>query len=116
MPIFTGKTTNAGRPLWQPTAEEAQKYGIDPQKPYSEISRTIPVSIDEQGRPAPGTKWVNVPSVFDGGKIMDNEDFLQKFYSENQYKDPITNRKLEFFDDVKSAEKSAQSRSDGLLN
>ena len=107
MPINTGRKTNAGRPLWKDE---------DTGEMYSEKTVTIPTKVDENGEPAPGAKWVNVPSVFDGGQVMNDEDFLMKFYSENKYKDPITNKKLEVFDDVDTAVEAAKKRSDGLLD
>ena len=106
-PINTGKKTKAGRILWQ-----NPKNG----EYYSEKSMTIPLEYDkETGEPRPETKWVNVPSVFDGGKIMQDEDFLARFYKSNGYKDPLTNRKLEFFDSVKEAVNYAKQRSSELL-
>jgi hypothetical protein len=101
MPKFTGKYTKAGRPLWQ--SEDGELY--------SERTVTIPTKIDEDGKPLPGSKWVNVPSVFDGGKIIDDESFLIKFYSQNNYKDPITNQVIRKFDDVDSAVEYAKQRS-----
>lgn len=116
MPVFTGKYTKVGRPLWSPTAEDIKnfglsKYGFTEKSQYSEITRTIPVSMDKEGNPMPGTKWVNVPTVFDGGKIMDDEDFLTKFYKENNYKDPITNKAIEMFNDADAAVRAAKNRS-----
>lgn len=120
MPVFTGKYTKVGRPLWSPTAEDIikydlAKYGFNEKSQYSEITRTIPVSMDKEGNPMPGTKWVNVPTVFDGGKIMDDEDFLAKFYKENNYKDPITKKAIEMFNDADSAVRAAKSRSENDL-
>ena len=116
MPVFTGKYTKVGRPLWNPTAEDIAKYdlakyGFTEKSQYSEITRTIPVSTDKEGNPLPGSKWVNVPTVFDGGKILDSEDFLTKFYSENGYKDPITKKAIEMFNSADEAVKAAQHRS-----
>lgn len=116
MPVFTGKYTKVGRPLWQPTAEDIKqfglsKYGFTEESKYSEITRTIPVSTDKEGNPLPGTKWANVPTVFDGGKILDDEDFLTKFYSENNYKDPITKKAIEMYDNAEEAVKAAKNRS-----
>lgn len=116
MPVFTGKYTKVGRPLWSPTAEDIKqfglaKYGFTEKSQYSEITRTIPVSVDKEGRPSPGTKWANVPTVFDGGKVLDDEDFLTKFYSENKYKDPITKKSIQMFDDAETAVKAAKQRS-----
>jgi len=105
-PINTGRKTKAGRPLWKDprTGEE-----------YSERTVTIPLVTNPDGSPARGTKWVNVPSVFEGGQIMDDEQFLMKFYRENQYKDPLTGKKLDIFDNLDNAVKSAEQRSEGLL-
>jgi hypothetical protein len=106
-PINTGRKTTAGRPLWKnPETGEL----------YSEKSRTIPLKTDpETGEPMPGTKWVNVPSVFDGGKIMDDEDFLARFYKSNGYKDPLTNKKLQMFGSAEEAVEAAKKRSSELL-
>lgn len=106
MPKFTGKYTKAGRPLWEADNGEL----------YSEKTVTIPTKVDEDGEPMPGSKWVNVPSVFDGGKIINDEDFLIKFYSENKYIDPITNKKLESFDNVDKAVEYAKKRSSELID
>lgn len=116
MPVFTGKYSKVGRPLWNPTAEDIKefglsKYGFTEKSQYSEITRTIPISVDADGNPAKGTKWANVPSVFDGGKIMDDEDFLSKFYSENKYKDPITKKAIEMFNSADEAVQAAKKRS-----
>jgi len=107
MPINTGKKTKAGRPLWEDSATGEL---------YSEKTRTIPLKTDDNGEPLPGTKWINVPTVFDGGQIIDDEDFLIKFYSENKYKDPITNKSLEFFDNLDTAVEAAKQRSSELLD
>jgi len=88
MPIDTGKKTKVGRTLWEDSATGEL---------YSEKTRTVPLKVDENGEPMPGTKWVNVPTVFDGGQIIDDEDFLRKFYSQNDFKDPITKKGLESF-------------------
>ena len=107
MPIDTGRKTKAGRPLWQDPATGEM---------YSEKTRTIPLKTNENGEPMPGTKWVNVPTVFDGGKIIDDEDFLRKFYSENKFKDPITNKSLQSFSNVDEAVEAAKQRSSELLD
>ena len=106
-PINTGRKTAAGRVVWK-----------DPKSGdlYSEKSATIPVDVDQStGEPKPGTKWVNVPTVFDGGQVMGDEDFLMKFYKENGYKDPLTKRKLDFFESVDAAVEAAKKRSSQLL-
>ena len=106
-PINTGRKTKAGRPLWKdPKSGEL----------YSEKTVTIPLKIAPDGRPAEGTKWVNVPTVFEGGQVMQDEDFLLKFYRENGYKDPLTGKQLDMFDDVDSAVEAAKKRSDSLLD
>lgn len=107
MPINTGKKTNAGRPLWQDSVTGEM---------YSEKTITIPLKTNERGEPLPGTKWVNVPTVFDGGQIIDDEGFLRKFYTENKFKDPITKKGLESFDNVDSAVEAAKKRSESLLD
>jgi hypothetical protein len=106
-PINTGKKTNAGRIVWKnPKSGEV----------YSEKSATIPLKIDyKTGEPKAGTPWVNVPTVFEGGKILDDEDFLRKFYSQNGYKDPLTGKKLDVFDSLDDALEQAKKRSEGLL-
>ena len=107
MPIDTGKKTKAGRPLWEDPATGEL---------YSEKTRTIPLKTDDNGEPLPGTKWINVPTVFDGGQIIDDEDFLRKFYQENKFKDPITNKSLEVFSDPDTAVEAAKQRSSELLD
>ena len=106
-PINTGKKTKAGRPLYQ-----------DPKtgEMYSEKTVTIPLKTAPDGRPAEGTKWVNVPSVFEGGQIMDDERFLSQFYRENGYKDHFTGKSLDTFNDVDSAVQAAEKRSRELLD
>lgn len=106
-PIDTGKLSKAGRKIWfDPVSKEY----------YSEKTVTIPVTRNEDGSPAPGTKWVNVPTVFDGGKVLDDEDFLSKFYQENKYKDPLTNKKLDIFDSAQKAVDAASKRSSSLID
>jgi len=106
LPKFSGQYTKAGRPVW-----------IDPDgNKYSEKTVTIPLSVDKDGAPIKGTKWVNVPSVFDRGQIIDDEDFLAKFYKENGYKDPLTKKRLQIFDSLDSAVDAAKKRSDSLLD
>ena len=104
-PKFTGKYTNKGRPVWDMNGDT-----------YSEKTRTIPVKRDKDGSPAKGTSWVNVPSVFDGGQVIGDEDALWKFYKENKYKDPLTNEKLKFFKSSTEAVKAAKERSKSLLD
>jgi hypothetical protein len=106
-PIDTGELTKAGRKVW-----------IDPQtkERYSERTVTIPVDIGKDGNPLPNTRWVNVPSVFDGGKVIDDEDFLIDFYKKNNFKDPLTNRKLDFYGSTKEAVDAAVKRSSELLD
>jgi len=104
-PKNTGRKTRAGRIIWETPSG----------KQYSERTRTIPLDIDPQtGKAKPNSKWVNVPTVFDGGQILDDEDFLYNFYRENGYVDPITNKKLRLYDSVESAVSAAKTRSQGL--
>ena len=104
-PKNTGRRTRAGRIIWETPSG----------KQYSERTRTIPLDIDPQtGKAKPNSKWVNVPTVFDGGQILDDEDFLYNFYRENGYVDPITNKKLRLYDSVDSALSAAKTRSQGL--
>lgn len=105
MPKFSGEYSKTGRPIW---VDEKTNEA------YSEKTRTIPVSRLPNGEPAPGTKWVNVPTVFDNGKVMDDEDFLYKFYKENKYQDPLTKEKLKMFPSATSAVEAAKKRSDNL--
>jgi len=105
-PINTGKKTKAGRIVWQDPKTKKQ---------YSEITVTIPTKVDRDGKPAKDTKWALVPSVFDGGKIINDEDFLVRFYKQNKYVDPLTKKKLKIFDSAEEAGKYAQERSDSLL-
>lgn len=106
MPKFTGQYTKAGRKVWLDESTNEM---------YSEKTATIPVTRLPDGSPAPGTKWVNVPTVFDGGQIVDDEDFLTKFYTENKFKDPLTNERLKMFNGPMEAVKEAKKRSDSLL-
>jgi len=106
-PIDTGKLTKAGRRLWLDPSTNEQ---------YSEKTVTIPVDVSKDGEPLPNTRWVNVPSVFDGGKVINDEDFLLKFYQENKFKDPLTNRKLDFYGSVKEAVDAAKKRSNELID
>jgi len=104
-PKNTGRKTRAGRIIWETPSG----------KTYSERTKTIPLDIDlKTGRAKPNSKWVNVPTVFDGGQVLDDEDFLQNFYQENKYIDPITQKKLRFFDSLEAAINAAKSRSEGL--
>jgi hypothetical protein len=105
-PVFTGKKTKAGRPLWQTPSG----------KLYSERTMTIPLDYGKDKKPLPNTRWVNVPTVFDAGQVIDNEDFLLKFYSANKFKDPITGEKLKFFKSLDAAVSAAKERSAGLLD
>lgn len=106
MAEWTGRYTKSGRPLWVDERGEM----------YSEKTRTIPLKVDEEGNPAPGTKWINVPTVFERGNIIDDEDFLRKFYTQNKFKDPITNKGLEVFANPDEAVKAAQKRSGELID
>lgn len=106
MAEWTGRYTKSGRPLWQSPDGEM----------YSEKTRTIPLKIDQEGNPMPGTKWINVPTVFERGQVIDDEDFLRKFYTENKFKDPITNKRLETFSDPDTAVEAAKKRSSELLD
>ena len=104
-PKNTGRKTRAGRIIWETPSG----------KQYSERTATIPLDVDPKtGRATPNSKWVNVPTVFDGGQILNDEDFLYRFYRENKYVDPITKKKLKFFDSLESAVKAAKTRSEGL--
>jgi len=107
MAKFTGKYTRSGRPLWQSDDGEL----------YSEKTMTIPTKRNPDGSPAKDTKWVNVPTVFEGGKIVDDEDFISKFYSSNDYYDPIAKKPIKnFYDSVDSAVEAAKARSESLLD
>ena len=107
-PIKTDKKSKAGRPVWKNPKTGEQ---------YSELTRTIPVDVDPKtGKPKANTRWVNVPTVFEGGNIMDDEDFLAKFYRENGYKDPLTGKRLQIFKSEPEASSAAKDRSDSLLD
>ena len=102
---FTGQYTESGRPV----------YFLAPIGYYSEITRTIPLTRTKDGKPAKNTKWVNVPSVFEGGRIEESEKKLSEFYEQNGYVDPITGENLEIFDSESDAISFAKSRSDSLM-
>lgn len=106
MAKFTGKYTKAGRKIW---------LDENTNEMFSERTATIPVTRLPNGEPAPGTKWVNVPTVFDGGQTINDEDFLSKFYSKNKFIDPLTKEKLKMFSSPDEAVKAAKKRSDSLL-
>jgi hypothetical protein len=115
MPKDTGLKTKAGRPMFEVT--EPEYFGMKKGDRFSERTATIPVSVDPNtGEPTPGTKWVNVPTVFERGKIINDEDFLMKFYKENNYIDPLTKNKLEFHDSLESAVEFAKQRSSKLID
>jgi len=105
-PIFTGKKTKAGRPLWQTPSG----------KLYSERTRTIPLDYGKDKKPLPNSRWINVPTVFDAGQVINDEDFLLKFYSANKFKDPITGEQLKTFKSLDAAVAAARKRSSGLLD
>jgi len=76
---------------------------------------TIPLDFDEDGRVSKGSRWINVPTVFDGGQVIANEDFLLRFYSKNKFKDPITGEALNIFKSLDEAISAAKKRSKSLM-
>jgi hypothetical protein len=115
MPKNTGLKTKAGRPLFEVT--EPEYFGMKQGDKFSERTATIPLKVDpDTGEPMPGTKWVNVPTVFENGKIINDEDFLMKFYKQNNYVDPLTNEKLKFHGSLESAIDAAKQRSSELID
>ena len=93
MAELTGKKTKHGRPIY------VDKEGRE----YSEKQVTIPFDRDANGKPLPNTRWINVPSVIDGGKIISSEDDLYRIYKNNKWKDIIGNKR-----DLKKLYKSAE--------
>jgi hypothetical protein len=103
--MATGRRSRVGRPIYF-----SQERGS-----FSEISRTIPADRNSDGTPKKNTRWVNVPSVFAGGKIIENEDELYAIYKNNNFIDPITKKRLQFFDSESEAKNAAEKRSKTLM-
>ena len=96
-PAPTDQVTSAGRPVWRsPSGGQ-----------FSEVTRTIPLS--------PGV-WVNAPSVFEGGRIIEDENVLMQIYQSNGGVDPLTGRPLDRYTTVGEAVQQAGPRSQHLMD
>ena len=102
MAKFTGKKTKHGRPI----------YVVEDGREYSERQVTVEFDRDEKGIPITNKdgeykgRWINLPSIIDGGKEMMNRDHLFLIYKRNKFKDILGNKR-----DLKKLYKSAEEAS-----
>jgi len=105
MPIDTGRKTKAGRPLWQVPFGLMLAFSVA----VGLVGGVVLQSLWGLGELKSG---VDEEAEF----FIDDEDFLRKFYQENKFKDPITNKALEVFSDPDTAVEAAKQRSSELLD